>query len=75
MGEKNGSMREKMPHMAAFIDEMRKALGKEHVDNMIRRGMRGEPGCFYAEENGHQIGTRTFKLGSDQTGGYGNASS
>lgn len=50
------SMREQMPEVAAFIDKMRDAFGKEHIDQQIRKGMRGEP-VFFARENGHQIGT------------------
>lgn len=50
------SMREQMPEVAAFIDSMRDAFGKEHIDQQIRKGMRGEP-VFFARENGYQIGT------------------
>ena len=50
------SMREQMPNVAAFIDKMRDAFGQEHIDQQIRKGMRGEP-VFFARENGHQIGT------------------
>lgn len=50
------NMREQMPNVAAFIDQMRDAFGKEHIDQQIRKGMRGEP-VFFARENGHQIGT------------------
>ncbi len=51
------SMREQMPQCAAFIDSLRDAFGKEHIDGQIRAGMRGEP-VFFASENGHTIGTK-----------------
>lgn len=50
------NLREQMPEVTAFIDELREAFGKEHIDQQIRRGIKGEP-VFYAKENGHQIGT------------------
>ena len=46
-----------MPQCAAFIDKLRDAFGKEHIDGQIRAGMRGEP-VFYASENGHTLGTK-----------------
>ena len=49
-----------MPEVTAFIDSLREAFGKDHIDQQIRRGMRGEP-VFYARENGHQIGTPVTK--------------
>lgn len=51
-----GSMREQMPIVADWIDRMREAFGAEHIDGVIRRGMRGEP-VFFASENGHTVGT------------------
>lgn len=52
-----GSMREQMPTVAAFIDGMREAFGKEHIDRQIRAGMNGKP-VFYCSENGHTVGTK-----------------
>ena len=49
--------RETMPDVAGFVDAMRDLLGREYVDGMIKRGMRGEPDCFYATEAGHSVGT------------------
>lgn len=49
--------RELMPKVAEQIDQMRVKWGKEHVDECIKRGMRGEPDWFYAFENGHVVGT------------------
>lgn len=50
------TMREQMPMVTAFIDDLRAAFGKEMIDGQIRKGMRGEP-VFHAVENGHQVGT------------------
>lgn len=52
-----GSMREAMPTVAAFVDEMRKAFGADQVDPSIRAGLRGEPDKFWACEAGHELGT------------------
>ncbi|MEO7579928.1 MAG: hypothetical protein ABIT83_20150 [Massilia sp.] len=52
-----GSMREQMPGVAVWIDGMREAFGAASIDGAIRRGMRGEPGAFYATENGLTVGT------------------
>ncbi len=51
-----GSMREQMPVVAAWIDEMRAAFGTAHIDGILKAGMRGEP-VFFASENGHTVGT------------------
>lgn len=52
----SSSMRDQMPATAAFVDAMREAFGKEMVECQIRRGIKGEP-TFFAQENGHQVGT------------------
>lgn len=49
-----GSMREAMPKVAAWIDALRDAFGREEVDRWIRDGMAN--GSFRAEENGRVIG-------------------
>jgi len=49
-------MRELMPTVAAFVDSMREAFGKDEVDTTIRNSMQGLGGHFYASENGHTIG-------------------
>ena len=54
MGKK--SMRTEMPNTAAFIDALRDAFGADMINDQIRKGMRGEP-TFYANENGHELGT------------------
>lgn len=50
-------MRDSMPHVAAFIDEMRAAFGEDEVNAQIRIGMDGAQ-TFYACENGIEVGTR-----------------
>ena len=65
-----GSMRDAMPITSAWIDDMRSAFGKEYIDGIIRRGMRGEA-VFSASENGHSIGTpvaRGVRIGLDAKG-------
>lgn len=52
----NGSMRDQMPTVAAWIDQLRDAFGKESIDNQLRAGMRGQP-VFFAQENGQTVGT------------------
>lgn len=54
---KAGSLREAMPNVAAFIDDMRDTFGADVINAQIRRGMKGEPG-FWASENGHEIGCK-----------------
>lgn len=53
----NGSMREAMPAVAAFIDGLREAFGADQVDPSIRAGLRGEPNRFHAREGAHELGT------------------
>ena len=47
-----------MPLITAWIDDLRAAFGREAIDAMISRGMKGEAGKFWASENGIEIGTR-----------------
>lgn len=47
-----------MPTVAAWIDSLRGAFGKAEIDQRIRQGMNGDPGAFYAQENGIEVGTR-----------------
>jgi hypothetical protein len=46
-----------MPTVAIWIDSLRDAFGKAEIDQRIRQGMKGEPGAFYAAENGNTVGT------------------
>lgn len=54
------SLREEMLGVSHFIGQMRGLLGKDYVDDQIRRGVQGDT-TFYATENGHTIGTSTTK--------------
>lgn len=51
------SPRDVMPNVARLVDEARAKYGAEHVRQCIARGMKGEPGWFYAFENGMVQGT------------------
>ncbi len=53
----NGSMREAMPTVAGWIDDLRSAFGADQVDPSIRAGLRGEPNRFWAKEGAHELGT------------------
>ena len=46
-----------MPKVAAEIAIKRKELGIEHVNECLMRGMRGEPGWFFAIEGPMMVGT------------------
>ena len=49
-------LRQAMPTVAAFIDDLRDAFGAEHINPIIRAGMDGQP-VFHAKEAGHEVGT------------------
>lgn len=53
---KKWDMREVMPVTAALIAEFRVAFGAGNINDVVRRGIGGEP-VFYAFENGHAVGT------------------
>lgn len=51
------SLRETMPLVTEFIDEMRVAFGVDVINRAIKNGMAG--GCdFYASENGQEVGNK-----------------
>lgn len=50
------SMRERMPATAGLVDALRDAFGQASVDAQIRAGLNGAP-TFWAQENGHELGT------------------
>ncbi|UOD30716.1 hypothetical protein INH39_02930 [Massilia violaceinigra] len=65
-----GSMREQMPVVAEWIDDLRSAFGADYIDSILRAGMRGKP-VFYASENGHTVGTPVpvgVRVGTDARG-------
>ena len=60
MSKGQGSMRDRMPQVAAFVDDLREHFGREEIDRAIAQGLR-EPGWtahFWALENGHELGTK-----------------
>lgn len=52
------NLRDEMPQVTALVDRFRATFGRANIDDVIRRGMKGEP-VFYASENGHTIGTNS----------------
>ena len=50
-------LREAMPEVAGWIDALRDAFGREHIDPSLSAGLAGEP-VFFAAERGHEIGVR-----------------
>ncbi len=62
-------LRDSMPTVAAWIDELRDAFGADGINAAIRAGLRGAD-SFYAEEAGQQIGNPAMpgsvSLGADQ---------
>lgn len=54
---KQREFREKMPWCASIIDDLVREFGQEFVHGQIRQGLAGRP-TFWAQENGHEIGTR-----------------
>lgn len=65
MAENAKPLRQAMPLVTAFIDELRAAFdvdGETPVADAIRKGMRGS--CdFHASENGHEVGNRRPERG------------
>jgi hypothetical protein len=53
-GSANGYMREAMPVVSAWIDDLRAAFGQQDVTQWIRQGLAER--TFHAVENGHEIG-------------------
>jgi hypothetical protein len=51
-------MRESMPEIAAWIDDLRAVFGTDAIERIIRASVRdGVPG-FYGYENGLEVGVR-----------------
>lgn len=51
-------MREAMPEIAAWVDDLRAAFGRETIGNLIRASVHDRVPGFYARENGQEIGVR-----------------
>lgn len=49
-------MRQAMPTVAGWIDNLRAAFGADMIDAAIRAGIAGQD-TFHARENGHEVGT------------------
>jgi hypothetical protein len=49
-------LRQAMPTVAGWIDELRAAFGAQAIDAAIRAGLDGQP-TFHAREAGHEVGT------------------
>jgi hypothetical protein len=65
------SMREQMPVVAEWIDQMRTVFGARQINAVIRAGIGGQP-VFYASENGHTVGTPAppgWRVLKDEQGG------
>ena len=60
--KKRGALRETMPQVTAWIDELRAAFGAEGIDAAIRAGLQGQD-TFYACENGLTVGTESTEVG------------
>ncbi len=56
----SGSLREKMPIVTAWIDDLRAAFGEEAINRQIRAGMNGQK-TFWARENGIEVGTKVLR--------------
>ena len=59
-----GSLREAMPLVTGFLDDLRRAFGERYINGAIRAGMQGRP-VFWAREGEHEVGTPTAHLASE----------
>ena len=55
-------MRQTMPTVAAWVDELREAFGADGINAAIRNGMAGGT-HFHAAENGHALGCEAIPGG------------
>jgi len=55
------SLRETMPVVSAFVDELREAFGAVEINTQIRAGMAGE-GTFWASESGVEVGSKPRQI-------------
>lgn len=58
------NLRSEMPQTAALVDQLRLQQGGEVVNTLLRRAINGEAGLFWANENGHEVGTRDTRATS-----------
>lgn len=52
-------LRQTMPTVAAWVDQLREAFGADAINPAIRNGVAGGAG-FYATENGQTIGSEAM---------------
>lgn len=64
MADKPKNMREAMPKVAAWIDDLRGAFGADDINASMRHSVQVQP-CFWARENGHEVGTRYTERGAE----------
>lgn len=62
------SLRDEMPLVTAFIDDLRSAFGAGEIDGAIRAGLKGRP-FFWAREGEHELGTPLPGIGGVGGGG------
>ena len=55
-------LRQTMPTVAAWVDELREAFGVDGINSAIRNGVAGGA-AFYATEGGHSIGCEALPGG------------
>lgn len=63
MMPKTAETRAAMQLCAAFADDLRREFGAAEINAQIRRGMKGEPGLFWASEGGYEVGARDPREG------------
>jgi len=56
-------MRQAMPIIFSFIQDLRAAFGADEINSIIQAGIAGVPG-FWAREGGHEVGTRYVPRGT-----------
>ena len=61
------SLRDEMPLVTEFIDDLRSAFGAGEIDGAIRAGLKGRP-FFWAHEGGHELGTPLPGIGGSDGG-------
>lgn len=58
------NLRQAMPKVTAWIDDLRAAFGADDINAVIKAGMQGVPG-FHASEAGHSAGTPAAQRGTE----------
>lgn len=56
MDQQLGLIKARMPNVYRSIQDKASVIGNAAY-GLVRRGVSGEPGCFYAIEGGHVVGT------------------